>query len=88
MEEDVYYIALSDLKAIEKNYVVALTEASNDKLYKELKKDLDTVATMQRKIFNKMNDKGYYNLKCASDKELNALCDELNNKYNNILEEA
>ncbi len=88
MEEDVYYIALSDLKAIEKNYVVALTEASNDKLYKELKKDLDTVATMQRKIFNKMNDKGYYNLKYASDKELNALCDELNNKYNNILEEA
>lgn len=84
MEEDIYCIVLTNLKSIEKNYTVALTEASNDKLYEELKKDLDKVALMQRKVFNYMNDQGYYDLKCVKDSDISKLYNELTEKYGNL----
>lgn len=84
MEENIYYIVLSKFKELEKNYTVALTEASCDELYEELKKDFDKVADFQRKLFNEMNSKGYYKLKYSNKEEIKDLIDELNTKYDQI----
>ncbi len=71
---------LSTLKEMSKNYAVALTEASNELLYKELKKSFDNVIKLQRETFELMYKNGFYKLE-KIEKE------KLNNKYLTLYEE-
>lgn len=51
---------LSSLKAMEKNYAVALTEASNETLYREYKAMFDRIANLQRETYEMMFRFGWY----------------------------
>ena len=73
-------MAISLLKDLEKNYTVAMSEASNDKLYKIFKNSFDKISTMQRNTFNIMNKNKMYTLK-------NVKSDEIKTSYNTINKE-
>ncbi len=53
---------LSSLKCMEKDYVVAMTEASNEHLYESYKKMFLSIAEMQREAFELSFQKGWYTL--------------------------
>ena len=58
-DKDYMNSILSSLKEMSKNYVVALTEASNEVLFKKLKKDFDKIYIMVGS--NNINDLKYLN---------------------------
>lgn len=68
---------LSCLKEIEKNYAIALTEASNETLYKEIKIFFDKYATLQREVYEEMFRNGWYQLESVDTKKIET-------KYSNI----
>lgn len=62
-DKDYANILLSKLKDLEKNYTVALTEASNEYLYERLKRMYDDISILHRDTFEMMFRKGWYALK-------------------------
>ena len=74
-DKDYMNSILSSLKEMSKNYVVALTEASNEVLYKKLKKDFDQI------IYELMFENGWYVLEEADKNKIkekyNMFCTEL-----------
>ena len=72
---------LSCLKEITKNYAVALTEASNETLYNKYKDMFLRYIDMQRKVFELMFRKGWYELEQVDN-------NKLKEKYNLFSEEA
>ena len=83
-EKDYFYMVLSDLKCIEKNYITFLSETSNDRLFKKVKNDFDKIIDLQRTTFYLMNNEGWYNLKNTTktliNDSLNKMSKELCNK--------
>lgn len=75
---------LSMLKDYEKNISVALTEASNEKLYKEFLLIFDTISTFQRKCYELMFKYGWYTLEPASSNKINTLYKSLNAELKNL----
>lgn len=77
---------LSSLKAMEKNYTVALTEASNETLYKEYKEMFDTIANLQREVYELMFRLGWYPMEKVEStkitKKYNMLSQELKDLEN------
>ena len=56
---------LSCLKELEKNYVTAMSEASNEVLYNKFQNMFMNFATMQREVYELMFKKGWYSLEKA-----------------------
>lgn len=56
---------LSGLKAMSKNYAVALTEASNETLYHSYKTMFDEISEMQRQVYELMFRYGWYPMEKA-----------------------
>ena len=83
-DQDYMTILLTLLKAIEKNITVALTESSNETLYKEFKKIFDDIAKMQRDAYELMFRNGWYKLEEAEDKKIKTLEQELNTQLENL----
>ena len=81
-DKDYMNSLLSTLKELAKNYTVVLTEASNEKLYKEYKKAFDNIITMQRETYELMFKNGWYSLEQAEktkiDNKYKMFCQELN----------
>lgn len=75
---------LTLLKDFEKNMTVALTEASNEKLYKEYKKMFDAMADAQRKSYELMFHFGWYALEEAKGTKVEALQKELQTQLDNL----
>lgn len=75
---------LSTLKEMSKNYAIALTEASNETLYKELKKSFDTVIKLQRETFELMYRNGFYKLEKVEKEKLNNKYSTLYNEYKKL----
>lgn len=76
---------LSALKELEKNYVVFLTEASNNVLYDEIFATFQAISELQRETYNILFKKGWYQLEEADnpkiDKKLKMItqeCKDLN----------
>ena len=82
-DKDYMNLLLCSLKEFTKNYAVALTEASNEKLYKKIKKLFDNAVSLQRETYELMFDNGWYSIeKVSKDKiktKYNMFCTELNN---------
>lgn len=80
-DKDYMNSILSSLKEMSKNYVVALTEASNEVLFKKLKKDFDKIIDAQRAVYEVMFENGWYMLEEADKTKVNEkykmLCREL-----------
>ncbi len=72
------------LKDFEKNMTVALTEASNENLYKKLKKIFDEVASMQRDAYELMFKFGWYTLEEATNTKVTNLTKQLENELSNL----
>lgn len=61
---------LSCLKEMNKNYTVALTEASNEQLYQEYKDMFLEYSQLQRDVYELMFKKGWYVLEKADDNKI------------------
>ena len=72
------------LKDYEKNMVVALTEASNENLFKEYNKIFDDIVNYQRKAYELSFKKGWYTLEEAGTTKVNALCKELTKEFDTL----
>ncbi len=83
-DQDYMTILLTLLKAIEKNMTVALTESSNETLYKEFKKIFDDIAQYQRDAYELMFRKGWYSLEKADAKKITTLEEELNTQLEDL----
>lgn len=79
-EKDYCTCLLTTLKDMEKNYVIAMTEASNENLYGEYKDMFLKLAEFQRELYILMFQNGWYELETVEDKKL----DE---KYNHFMED-
>lgn len=75
---------LTLLKDMEKNLCVALTESSNENLYKEHKKMFDEYATFQRKTYELMFKFGWYKLEKASKTKVSSLISNLESQINEL----
>ena len=74
-EKDYSICLLTTLKELEKNYTIAMTEASNDWLYEIYKNSFLEIAALQRKLYTVMFQKGWYQLEGVE-------ASKINDKYN------
>lgn len=61
---------LTCLKDMEKNYVIALTEASNETLFSKLKEMFEEIVRMQRAVYELMFRHGWYSLEVAESQKV------------------
>lgn len=81
---DYMTLLLTYLKDIEKNMTVALTEASNQKLYKKYKEMFDSIANTMRLAYELMFKYGWYTLELADNKKITTLANDLQSKLNKL----
>ena len=85
-EKDYLTSLLTTLKDMEKNYVIAMTEASNEHLYNVNKEVFLKLAEMGRKVYELMFQNGWYKLETAEKEKINtkyqALTKELSDLKN------
>ena len=79
-DKDYMTRCLTYLKDIEKNYAVALTEASNETLYSKYLDQFKVISQMQRDIYEVMFNNGWYELQTASFSDITT-------KYNTLSKE-
>ena len=79
-EKDYITCLLTTLKEMSKNYVIAMTEASNEELYNIYKDSFLNIISLQREVFELMFRKGWYVLE-------NVDVSKINTKYNTLLQE-
>lgn len=83
-DKDCLNYLLNNLKEMNKNYIVAITEASNEFLYKRYKEMLEMYSELQREVFEMMFRKGWYVLKSASKEEIKSKHQTLNTELNDM----
>ena len=80
-DRDYITCLLTSLKDIEKNYTIALTEASCENLYNKHKETFLSIAELQREVYELMFQKGWYKLETAENTKIKekhqTLCQEL-----------
>ena len=79
-DKDYINSLLSTSKEMTKNYTIALTEASNEDLYREYKNMFDTYSLLQRDVYELMFRKGWYSLEKADS-------NKVSNKYQMLSQE-
>ena len=84
--DDKYYLntLLCLLKDNLKNLTVALTEASNEELYKEYKKIFDELSLFQRKTYDLIYKMGWYKLESVNKTKIKTLLSDLESDMNNL----
>lgn len=84
-DKDYANALLTALKELSKNYCVALTEASNEKLYEKYLDAFIQIIDMQRCTFELMLKNGWYTLENVEskkmDQKLKTICDEYNKLF-------
>lgn len=85
-EKDYCTCLLSTLKDMEKNYVIAMTEASNEWLYNIYKENFLELATLQRDLYTLMFQHGWYQLECVESKKLKDKYTMLEGDYRTLSE--
>lgn len=75
---------LTTLKAIVKDYTVALTEASNETLFSKYKKMYDKLLNLQRETFETMFRCGFYKLEEADATKITEKCQTLSQEKEKI----
>jgi spore coat protein CotF len=87
-EKDYCTSLLSTLKDMEKNYAIAMTEASNEWLFQIYRDCFLDIADLQRKVYNVMFQNGWYVLESVSDTKLNDKYNMPSNEYDSLELEA
>ena len=75
---------LSCLQEMNKNYTVALTEASNEQLYQEYKTMFLEYSQLQRDVYELMFKKGWYVLEKADDNKIITKYQTLNQEFTDL----
>lgn len=86
-EKDLVNSLLTTLKGMVKSYAVALTEASNECLFKEYKKQFDTFAKLQRETFETLFRNGWYMLEEADGAKVGEKYNTLNKTFTELEDE-
>ena len=83
-DKDYITSLLSCLKEMEKNYTVALSEASNEQLFKNYKNVFDEISSMQREVYELMFRKGWYCMEQADQQKISSKYETLMEEYTNL----
>lgn len=83
-EKDIMMEVLTYLKDLEKNYVVALTEASNEYLFNKYLNIFESISSLQRKTYEIMFKNGWYKLETVSNTKLEEKVKLLNQELENM----
>lgn len=69
-DKDYINCLLSSLKEMVKSYALAMTEASNEKLYNSYKSMFDNYISLQREVYELMFRYGWYSLEKAETQKI------------------
>ncbi len=83
-EKDYLNELLSCLKDMEKNYVIAMTEASNECLYNKLQSIFQALASLQREVYELMFRNGWYSLEKAEPNKINQKYQKLSQELKDL----
>jgi len=75
---------LTCLKEMTKNYAVSLTEASNEILYEKYKEMFLKYSLLQRKVFELLFKKGWYELEQVDSNKISQKYNTLNTEIDTI----
>ena len=67
-----------------KNYVMAMTEASNESLFEKHKQVFLTLISLQREVYELMFRKGWYSLEKSDTQKINQKLQMLSNEYQDL----
>lgn len=83
-DKDYLTSLLSCLKDMEKNYVIAMTEASCENLYEKHNEVFLTISNLQREVYELMFQKGWYCLEKAENQKIDQKFQTLNQEYQDL----
>ena len=83
-DKDYITCLLLTLKCMEKNYVIALTEASNESLYQKYYQSFEKLSNFQRKVYEVMFQKGWYSLEKAPNNKISEKVTMLNQELTDL----
>ena len=72
------------LKEMSKNYVVALTEASNEKLFQTYNNIFNELISLQREVYQLMFRKGWYVLETVQTQKIIEKFNTLSQEYDGL----
>ena len=69
---------------MEKNYSIAMTEASNESLYQSYSSIFQEISTLQRETYELMFQNGWYSLEQAESTKINEKFQTLSSEYQDL----
>lgn len=83
-EKDYLTCLLTCLKDMEKNYTIAMTEASNENLYKSYSSIFQELSNLQRETYELMFKNGWYSLEQAESTKIEEKYQTLSQEYQDL----
>jgi len=83
-DKDYITSVLTCLKEMTKNYTIAMTEASNEKLHNSFHSTFEELMKLQRKIYELMFRKGWYSLSVAEQQKIMEKYNTLSQEYQDL----
>ena len=83
-DKDYLNCLLSGLKEMARNYTLAITEASNERLYNIYKGIFDEVCALQREAFELAFKKGWYSLENSEAQKVQQKYQTLNQEFQDL----
>ncbi len=83
-DKDCITSMLTCVKEMEKNYCIAMTEASNENLYNKYHNMFNEIATLGRDIYELMFRKGWYKLEKAETTKITSKYQTLNQELQDL----
>ena len=83
-DKDYITCLLTILKDMVKNYTIAMTEASNESLYKSYNSTFKELMKLQRETFELMFKKGWYSLEKAESQKITQKHQMLSKEYQDL----
>ena len=83
-DKDYLNCLLTCLKDMTKNYTIAMTEASNESLYKSYNSTFQELIKLQRKAFELAFKKGWYSLEKAETNKIDEKLNMVSKEYQDL----
>ena len=83
-DKDYLTCLLTILKEMSKNYSTAMTEASNEHLYKSYHSIFNEVSKLQREVYELMFQNGWYSLEKKDKTKINEKYNMLSTEYQDL----
>lgn len=76
----ILYDVLETVKNMTANYATALNEASSEVIYKEFKKEFDSLSNLAKELFNYAYSVNWYKLEEAQSKKIDTAIKNMKNE--------